>query len=121
MVRPSKETHTHTPQDSRVADACFTRKFTNCQLPPMCSILLAEKTLLGHVTYLREKFEKGVIQKIQWCDTRDMTADGHTKVSSRPDGRETDHHSSSEGIRACTANKGFVSRLREQVNCFTAT
>ena len=39
----------------------------------------AEKTLLGHVMYLREKLEKGVIQKIQWCDTRDMTADGHTK------------------------------------------
>ncbi len=38
-----------------------------------------EKTLLGHVCYLREQLQLGNILMIQWCDTRDMTADGHTK------------------------------------------
>eukprot|EP00959_Pyramimonas_sp_CCMP1952_P080673 1685643-Pyramimonas_sp.AAC.1 len=23
--------------------------------------------------------ERGIVRSIQWCDTRDMTADGHTK------------------------------------------
>ena len=41
----------------------------------------AEKTLLGHVWWLREMLRVGIIQSIQWCDTRDMTADGHTKGS----------------------------------------
>ena len=41
----------------------------------------AEKTLLGHVMWIREKLHKGIISEVQWCDTRDMTADGHTKGS----------------------------------------
>ena len=41
----------------------------------------AEKTLLGHVMWIREKLHNGIIKKIQWCDTRDMAADGHTKGS----------------------------------------
>ena len=40
-----------------------------------------EKTLLGHVVWLRELLQIGVIDTVQWCDTRDMTADGHTKGS----------------------------------------
>ena len=39
----------------------------------------AEKTLLGHISWLRELLSLGIINNIQWCDTRDMTADGHTK------------------------------------------
>jgi len=38
-----------------------------------------EKTLLGHVEWLRELVNNGIIQMIQCCDTRDMTAEGHTK------------------------------------------
>ena len=29
---------------------------------------------------------KGIVYAIQWCDTRDMTADGHTKGSIDRDG-----------------------------------
>ena len=25
--------------------------------------------------------ERGIVHSVQWCDTRDMTADGHTKGS----------------------------------------
>eukprot|EP00973_Karenia_brevis_P066457 9238092-Karenia_brevis.AAC.1 len=39
----------------------------------------AAKTLLGHVCWLREVLQLGMIESIQWCDTRDMAADGHTK------------------------------------------
>jgi len=39
----------------------------------------AEKTLLGHVMYLRELLMLGLVDELRWCDTRDMTADGHTK------------------------------------------
>ena len=39
----------------------------------------AEKTLLGHVSWIRELLQLRLIESIQWCDTRDMTADGHTK------------------------------------------
>ena len=39
----------------------------------------AEKTLLGHVCWLREALQLGLIRSIRWCDTRDMVADGHTK------------------------------------------
>ena len=39
----------------------------------------AEKTLLGHISWIRELLQLRIIQMIQWCDTRDMTADGHTK------------------------------------------
>jgi len=38
-----------------------------------------EKTLLGHVEWLRELAHSGIIKTIQCCDTRDMTAEGHTK------------------------------------------
>jgi hypothetical protein len=41
----------------------------------------AEKTLLGHVCWLRELLLKKNIRELQWCDTRDMLADGHTKGS----------------------------------------
>ena len=40
-----------------------------------------EKTLLGHVSWVRELLSLGLIKAVQWCDTRDMTADGHTKGS----------------------------------------
>ena len=40
-----------------------------------------EKTLLGHISWLRELLDLGLIDKVCWCDTRDMTADGHTKGS----------------------------------------
>jgi hypothetical protein len=39
----------------------------------------AEKTLLGHVCWIRELLQLRLIESLQWCDTRDMTADGHTK------------------------------------------
>ena len=39
----------------------------------------AEKTLLGHVCWICEALKKRLITKIQWCDTWDMLADGHTK------------------------------------------
>jgi len=39
----------------------------------------AEKTLLGHVVWIRELLQQRLIDIVQWCDTRDMTADGHTK------------------------------------------
>ena len=29
--------------------------------------------------WIREKLQNGIIKKIQWRDTRDSTADGHTK------------------------------------------
>ena len=38
-----------------------------------------EKTLLGHVCWIRELLQLRLIESLQWCDTRDMTADGHTK------------------------------------------
>ena len=40
-----------------------------------------EKSLLGHVSWVRELLAAGIVDHIQWCDTRDMTADGHTKGS----------------------------------------
>ena len=40
-----------------------------------------EKSLLGHVAWIREMMALGIIENVQWCDTRDMTADGHTKGS----------------------------------------
>jgi hypothetical protein len=40
-----------------------------------------ERTLLGHVSWVREMLKLKLIEAIQWCDTRDMTADGHTKGS----------------------------------------
>ena len=40
-----------------------------------------EKTLLGHIARIREWLQNGIIESLQWCDTRDTTADGHTKGS----------------------------------------
>ena len=40
-----------------------------------------EKTLLGHISWIREMLQLRIIDKVQWCDTRDMVADGHTKGS----------------------------------------
>ena len=38
-----------------------------------------EKRILGHVMWVRELLQIGVLRSVQWCDTRDMTAVGHTK------------------------------------------
>ena len=40
-----------------------------------------EKSLRGHVSWVRELLAAGIVDNIQWCDTRDITADGHTKGS----------------------------------------
>ena len=40
-----------------------------------------EKSLAGHLFWLRELIDNGVLSMIQWADTRDMSADGHTKGS----------------------------------------
>ena len=40
-----------------------------------------EKTLMGHVSWIREMMQLGIVDEVQWCDTRDMTSDGHTKGS----------------------------------------
>ena len=41
----------------------------------------AEKSFFTHLLWLRQKLEAGVFEKLRWCDTRDMTGDGHTKGS----------------------------------------
>ena len=41
----------------------------------------AEKTHLAHVAWIRELLHNRTIRRIQWCDTRDMVADCHTKGS----------------------------------------
>eukprot|EP00959_Pyramimonas_sp_CCMP1952_P294778 6165542-Pyramimonas_sp.AAC.1 len=38
-----------------------------------------ECTLQGHINWTRQMMERGIVHSIQWCDTRDMTAGGHTK------------------------------------------
>ena len=40
-----------------------------------------ECTLLGHISWIRQMLERGIVHSVQWCDTRDMSADGHTKGS----------------------------------------
>ena len=40
-----------------------------------------ERILLGHIAWIRQMIELGIINVVQWCDTRDMTSDGHTKGS----------------------------------------
>eukprot|EP00959_Pyramimonas_sp_CCMP1952_P320472 6706519-Pyramimonas_sp.AAC.1 len=40
-----------------------------------------ERALLGHISWIRELMDIGIVHDAQWCDTRDMTADGHTKGS----------------------------------------
>ena len=39
----------------------------------------AEKNFIVHLMWLKNMLENGVIQALIWTDTRDMTADGHTK------------------------------------------
>ena len=41
----------------------------------------AEKSLLCHLLWLKELVQLGIIREFRWIDTRDMTADGHTKGS----------------------------------------
>ena len=43
----------------------------------------AEKNFIVHLLWLKNKLENCVIKKLIWTDTRDMTADGHTKGSIR--------------------------------------
>ena len=40
-----------------------------------------EKSLMGHVLWLRELADRGVLKGIAWVDTRDMLSDGLTKGS----------------------------------------
>eukprot|EP00959_Pyramimonas_sp_CCMP1952_P345194 7229207-Pyramimonas_sp.AAC.1 len=40
-----------------------------------------ERTLLGHISWIRELMDIGIVHNVQWYDTRDMTADGQTKGS----------------------------------------
>ena len=39
----------------------------------------SEKSTALHLFWLRELIRKQIVSGIRWCDTRDMTADGHTK------------------------------------------
>ena len=39
------------------------------------------KSLLGHISWLREMLQLDILHGVRWCDTRDMTSDGHTKGS----------------------------------------
>jgi hypothetical protein len=41
----------------------------------------SENSLSGHVLWMREMHDKGLIDNIIWADTRDMYADGLTKGS----------------------------------------
>ena len=41
----------------------------------------AEGNLLGHIQFLRELLDTGVLSQIAWVDTRDMVSDGLTKGS----------------------------------------
>eukprot|EP00959_Pyramimonas_sp_CCMP1952_P035282 739138-Pyramimonas_sp.AAC.1 len=38
-----------------------------------------ECTLMRHISWTRQIMERGILHNTQWCDTRDMTVDGHTK------------------------------------------
>ena len=41
--------------------------------------MLAEKNLAVHIFWLRELLNNGVLTRLRWADTRDITADVHTK------------------------------------------
>ena len=41
----------------------------------------AEKNFIVHLMWLKDKITSGVVRRLIWTDTRDMTADGHTKGS----------------------------------------
>jgi hypothetical protein len=47
----------------------------------MVAKMPSEKSVALHLFWLRELIAKQIIGGITWCDTRDMTADGHTKGS----------------------------------------
>eukprot|EP00959_Pyramimonas_sp_CCMP1952_P021137 445510-Pyramimonas_sp.AAC.1 len=40
-----------------------------------------ERTSLGHISWIRELMDIGIVHDVQWCDTRDMTAYGHAEGS----------------------------------------
>eukprot|EP00959_Pyramimonas_sp_CCMP1952_P357453 7485042-Pyramimonas_sp.AAC.1 len=44
-----------------------------------------ERALLGHISWTRQMMERGIALCAQWRDTRDTTADGHTKWSTDRD------------------------------------
>jgi hypothetical protein len=46
----------------------------------------SENSLAGHVLWMREMHDKGLLANILWVDTRDMYADGLTKGSIPRDG-----------------------------------
>ena len=39
----------------------------------------AEEAMLVHLLWLRELLEHGVLRSFSWLDTRDMSAEAHTK------------------------------------------
>ena len=39
----------------------------------------SERSLAGHIFWLRELLDRRVLHHLRWCDTRDMSADAHTK------------------------------------------
>ena len=41
----------------------------------------AEKSLIGHLLWLRELADRGILTGAAWVDTRDMLSDGLTKGS----------------------------------------
>jgi hypothetical protein len=41
----------------------------------------AEKSMLCHLLWIKELLTCGALSEFRWVDTRDMTADGHTKGS----------------------------------------
>ena len=41
----------------------------------------SEKSLAGHLFWLRELIDLKLLTTLQWADTRDMSSDGHTKGS----------------------------------------
>ena len=41
--------------------------------------MITDAESLGHVSWICELLQLKLVEAIQWCDTRDMTADGHTK------------------------------------------
>jgi hypothetical protein len=80
----------------------------------------AEKTLLGHVCWIRELLQLGLIESVQWCDTRDMTADGHTKgtierhlLLEAMDGRQAYKHD----VKTYRPHRQSESRVSAQLVC----
>ena len=41
----------------------------------------AEKNLAVHLFWLKQLLNRGIISQLQWVDTRDMNAEGHTNGS----------------------------------------